>query len=489
MNHFASCGQSSNQRIFDSRDLAGKSTSMSIPVGKFIQRIVLCVSLPRIRSLVAFVLFSLLGINLCSAREWTSNDGRKLSAKGLYWLCGGVVLEREDNSKPIFLPYNQLTYDDQVYAINNLSYWVNDKIKMEAKTTSTTSMKTEVATGRYNLFVDLHTYDGYYFTGIGKLTPITKTVRRSGRVVEVKLSSFFGSDGVAGVEFYALKGSGPTKPYVYHSEVGVFSYSQMGSRMHFYAPQTSNFKGWVALVRSPNTGEIIQVGSSLRHLEKYVIKNVPKVAKFKVNTSQIKKSLLAERKAANVIFEKQRSQERVKKFGRINLSVAEATFGVGGEQIDVTDKIRAYAKDPTKTVKISSSGMGINNPKGYNRLCLSIAYLVNGRSYLVNIPRGDSRNIFELLRDPETPTKYPAAGFELVKASFGGGKNYADVTERVRELLSSRDESFRVNPSNLKKDPTPGWKKKLRITLKLNGATITKEWAEDRNVYFSKYSL
>jgi hypothetical protein len=133
--------------------------------------------------------------------------------------------------------------------------------------------------------------------------------------------------------------------------------------------------------------------------------------------------------------------------------------------------------------------MGVNNPKGYNRLCLSIAYLVNGKSYLVNIPRGDSLNIFELLRDPETPAKYPAAGFELVKASFGGGKNYADVTERVRELLSSRDESFRVNPSNLKKDPSPGWKKKLRITLKLNGATITKEWAEDRNVYFSKYSL
>jgi hypothetical protein len=148
---------------------------MANPTGKFIQRIALCVSIPRIRSLVAFVLFSLLGLNLCAAREWTSSDGRKLSAKGLYWLCGGVVLEREDNSKPIFLPYSQLTYDDQVYAINNLSYWVNDKIKMEAKTTSTTSMKTEVATGRYNLFVDLHTYDGYYFTGIGKLTPIKKT--------------------------------------------------------------------------------------------------------------------------------------------------------------------------------------------------------------------------------------------------------------------------------------------------------------------------
>lgn len=449
----------------------------------------LCVSLLRIRSLVGLVLFSLVGINLCAAREWTSNDGRKLSAKGLYWLCSGVVLEREDNSKLLFLPYSKLSYDDQVYAINNLSYWVNDKIKMEAKTTSTTSTKTEVATGRYNLFVDLHTYDGYNFTGNGKLTPITKTVRRSGKVVEVKLSSFFGSDGLAGVEFYALKGSGSTKPYIYHSEGGVFSYLQMGSRMYFKAPPTENLKGWVVLVRSPNTGEIIQVGSSLRHLEKYVINNVPKAAKFKVNTSQIKRSLLGELKAANVKTEKQRTQERIKKFGRINLSVVKATFGVGGEQVDVTDKVRGYAKDPTKTVKISSSGMGISNPKGYNRLCLSIAYLLNGRNYLVNIPRGDSRNIFELLRDPETPTKYPAAGFELVKASFGGGKNYVDVTERVKELLSSRDGSFRVNPSNLKKDPTPGWKKKLRITVKLNGETITKEWAEDRNVYFSKSSL
>ena len=421
-------------------------------------------------------------ISLLQAEEkistWTSVTGSTLKGTGQSWDQKGMKIKRSPDGKLIEIPFEKLDPKDAIRAVNETPFRPNDRALLYASTVSVKTAQLSRNTGRYLAHVDLFSYDGYNLRGSATITPITKKYRISGRTVEVQLRSLYG-DGFAAIEFFAIKGTGNSRE-IYDAQSGVFAFHNVGSSRYFSATPVENFQGWVVVVRSPNTGEIIKTASSLQYLETFVISKIPKIAKFKMNTKALREQVIREAK------KKPRGSKNLEE---INLSIAKATFGVGGEQTDVTDKIRAYAKDPTKTVKISSSGMGVNNPRGYNRLCLSIAYLVNGRSYLVNIPRGDSRNIFELLRDPETPAKYPAAGFELVKASFGGGKNYADVTERVSELLSSRDESFRVNPSNLKKDPTPGWKKKLRITLKLNGATITKEWAEDRNVYFSKYSL
>lgn len=415
---------------------------------------------------------------------WSLVTGSTLKGTGQSWDQKGMKIKRSLDGKVIEIPFEKLNPKDVIRAVNETPFRPNDRALLYALTVSTEVTElTKVThllrnTGRYLAHVNLFSYNRYNLRGSATITPVTEKYRISGRLVEVELRSIYG-DGFAAIEFFAIEGKGDNRE-ICDAQSGVFKFRDIGSKRYFSTRAVEDFQGWVVVLRSPNTGEIIKTGSSRQSLETFVISKIPKIAKFKTNAKPLREQVIKEAK----------KRPRVSKnFGEINLSITKATFGVGREKTDVTDKIRAYAKDPTKTVKISSSGMGVNNPKGYNRLCLSIAYLVNGRSYLVNIPRGDSRNIFELLRDPETPAKYPAAGFELVKASFGGGKNYADVTERVRVLLSSRDESFRVNPSNLKKDPTPGWKKKLRITLKLNGATITKEWAEDRNVYFSKYSL
>lgn len=182
-------------------------------------------------------------------------------------------------------------------------------------------------------------------------------------------------------------------------------------------------------------------------------------------------------------------RKAIKKIEKPEIQVAKATFGVGKELVDVTEKIQDYASDPRKTVKISSSGMSVKNPSGYNRLCLSISYLLNGHQHYINIPRGDTMNLYELLRKKDTPNRYQKLKLKVVKASFGGGKNFADVTERVKELLLKGTGSFKANPAFLKKDPTPGWRKKLIITFEMNGTSISKEWKEDRTVYFTEFSL
>ena len=62
-------------------------------------------------------------------------------------------------------------------------------------------------TGKYAVRVNLYSYDGYTVEGIGTITPITEKFRKSGRGVEVQLSSMYG-DGHACLEFYGVKGAG-----------------------------------------------------------------------------------------------------------------------------------------------------------------------------------------------------------------------------------------------------------------------------------------
>ncbi|MDA7898371.1 hypothetical protein N9A88_03460 [Akkermansiaceae bacterium] len=243
---------------------------------------------------------SLMLLKLSCAEIWHSSDGQNLEGEGLYWTEGGVLLKRSDTQEVIGIKYEKLIYKDVLKAVNDLDYFVNDAAKAYSKTVSTKSVRIERETGRYHLFANLHTYDGYHYSGTGKLIPLTKKVRLSGRIVEVNLSSLRG-DGVAGIEFYALRGTGSQKPSIYHAQLGVFAFLKNGSPRYFSAPSTENFIGWVVLVRSPITGEVIDINSSLRHLEKYVLEQVPTVADFKINTTKIKREVLEKAKRSNAI--------------------------------------------------------------------------------------------------------------------------------------------------------------------------------------------
>ena len=67
----------------------------------------------------------------------------------------------------------------------------------------------------------------------------------------------------------------------------------------------------------------------------------------------------------------------------------------------------------------------------------------------------------------------PRPRIEILYAKFGGGKKWADVTDRFREIYSRHTGGFWNNPKTLKKDPTPGWKKKTMIRLNIDGKKKT----------------
>jgi hypothetical protein len=244
------------------------------------------------KSIAIIIVTSLTGecLHAQQVESWTSVKGQVLKGKGISWTTDGLNLERASDEKKLLIPFGKLQPKDVIRGVESLPFQVNDKARLRAKTSSITSNQLERNTGRYRVDIDLYSYDGYTFRGSGKISPIRKKYRVSGRTVEVDLSSIHG-DGYAGIEFFAVKGKGKARE-IFHSEAGVRGFRGVGSKHYFSFEPAENLQGWVVVIRSPNTGEIIQVGSSMRPLEKFVTSQLPEVAKIKMNNESIKEQII-----------------------------------------------------------------------------------------------------------------------------------------------------------------------------------------------------
>lgn len=244
----------------------------------------------KVVSIIFFSLFSYECLQGQELESWTSVKGQVLKGKGISWTTKGINVERASDEKLLLIPFEKLRAEDVIHGVESLPFHVNDKARLRAKTSSVSSNQLERNTGRYRADIDLYSYDGYTFRGSGTISPIKKKYRVSGRTVEVDLSSISG-DGYAGIEFYAVKGKGKTRE-IFHSEAGVRDFRGVGSKHYFSFEPVEDLQGWVVVVRSPNTGKIIQVGSSMRPLEKFVTSQLPEVAKMKMNNDSIKGQII-----------------------------------------------------------------------------------------------------------------------------------------------------------------------------------------------------
>ena len=221
---------------------------------------------------------------------WHSVDGGVLEGKGVSWTIDGINIIRKSDDQRFLVPFAKLKASDVLRGIKTLPFRVNDEARLRAKTSSTTSDKRERETGKYTAHVRLFTYDGYNFRGSGVISPIKEEYKVSGRTVEVHLSSPYG-DGLAGVEFYGVKGKGRDRT-IFHSEAGIRDFRGIGSTHYFSFEPVENLQGWVVVIRSPNTGEIIESQGSMSHLEDYVVSLIPEIAKVKVNTTELRKAII-----------------------------------------------------------------------------------------------------------------------------------------------------------------------------------------------------
>ena len=246
----------------------------------------------RILNLIFFslALGNLFGENPGKLTIWNSTDGKSLQGRGVSWTKEGVNVLPKGKDKEVLLPFERLTFADAKAALSSLPFHVNGRARLAAKTVKVSTERRERETGDYVAWADLYSYDGYNFCGSAIITPVKEEYKLSGRTVEVTISSPYG-DGVAGLEFFAYRGKGKNRE-IYTAQTCVFPFRRVGSTRHFSAKAVEDYQGWAVVVRSPNTGKIIQVSASMSYLKEDIIKRLPKVARFKTNSQWARTKVL-----------------------------------------------------------------------------------------------------------------------------------------------------------------------------------------------------
>ncbi len=80
---------------------------------------------------------------------------------------------------------------------------------------------------------------------------------------------------------------------------------------------------------------------------------------------------------------------------------------------------------------------------------------------------------------PETEIQKPSTGLKIIKARWGGGNNWADVSVPVQRAVGE-GKTVVAKRDFLGADPTPGWRKHLEITYEKDGQQKSVSIDEDR---------
>ena len=246
-------------------------------------------------TLLSGLLLSSVGICKENPEIWTSADGRKLEAKGLFWTPEGIYLKKASDGKVVLLAYDKLEASDAIRAVSDFPFETNNDVRLRAKSVSVSSNRVLVETGRLCADVDFYTYDGYNFMGTVTIRPETTSEKASNRSVEVELSSICGP-GVAAVEFHAVAKDEKDKKLA-SSECRVVRYEGTGSKIFFECDQVIDFLGWAIVIRNPDTGKIINSAASMDFVGKYVLSVLPETVKFKTGYTQVKNKIIAKAKS------------------------------------------------------------------------------------------------------------------------------------------------------------------------------------------------
>lgn len=70
---------------------------------------------------------------------------------------------------------------------------------------------------------------------------------------------------------------------------------------------------------------------------------------------------------------------------------------------------------------------------------------------------------------PPFMTASPANALWIISATYGSGSKFADVTDRVNDLIHQPDVEFFARPEWLHADPNPNWNKDLVIVYEYKG--------------------
>jgi hypothetical protein len=144
--------------------------------------------------------------------------------------------------------------------------------------------------------------------------------------------------------------------------------------------------------------------------------------------------------------------------------VIKAEWGSGNRWADVTNQVRLLLSG-NGMVKVNNQNMGGDPAVGADKILRIQARNSRGQSQQFTFKEGDSIDASQFYSYGGGVGGNTGSGWQVMFADWGAGNRRANVTDRVRAMLSGNG-VVRVNNQNMGGDPAVGADKTLRISAR-----------------------
>jgi hypothetical protein len=143
-----------------------------------------------------------------------------------------------------------------------------------------------------------------------------------------------------------------------------------------------------------------------------------------------------------------------------------AEFGIPGRRADVTPQVRALVHEGILQFEVTRQILGVDPAPGRPKdLVIRIRHW-DGDVQEYAYPE---HSVVNLEMDPDRAYEWHERGLYIMRAYYGGEGHFANVTERLRQMVDGGRLYLRVDNEHIGIDPDPHVRKVLRVLYWFDG--------------------
>jgi hypothetical protein len=143
------------------------------------------------------------------------------------------------------------------------------------------------------------------------------------------------------------------------------------------------------------------------------------------------------------------------------LQILRADYGIDNRLANVTSRLAAYIQGNSLSLRVTNETMG-GDPADDHPKALNVWYSFNGRTAHVTVNEKDTLNL-------PADSDFFAGRLRVMRAQYGIGRRYADVTDLLNSQIQGDSLSLRVTNEVMGGDPDPEQRKQLIVFYIFNG--------------------
>jgi hypothetical protein len=143
------------------------------------------------------------------------------------------------------------------------------------------------------------------------------------------------------------------------------------------------------------------------------------------------------------------------------LQILRADYGADGRFANVTARLAARIRSDALILRVTNDAMG-GDPAEDRTKVLHVWYSYNGRTASVVVNEHDTLNL-------PSESDFVSGNLRIMRAQYGAGHRYADVTNLLNSRIQGDQLSVRVTNDSMGGDPDPDHPKQLIVFYVFNG--------------------